>query len=756
MRYAPELRAALFLALVLAALYSPAVFEGKLLSPSALVGSHFPWRANPQTFGSDGPYNFMLSDTTLQFEPWREMQLRSLRRGELPLWNEHSSSGSPLLANSQSAIFYPPNLLAWIWKSQRSFTMAALLKLWLAGMFMFLFLRSRLLGEVPALLGATGLMAGGWFTIWVNHPLSQSAVALPLLFWCIELWVRRSSRLGLLGVAAAVALGLLGGHPETTIHLVAAGSAYALYRLWASGTCTLRLSLEFIAAEILGCGLAAVHVVPFLEFLSESHLLAFRGATFQDGGVPWVGMITLLVPKFFGAHQSFTWWLRETPPLYPNFIEMSAYVGGVSMILAIASISLWRRRPEIRFFWGLAAVCGGLAYSPWLQSRLHWVPILGVTNQGRLLLEVGFALCVCAAITCDAWLRESDASRAPIAVRSLWAATFVLCITIGLFWGGFRCGYSHPVLDSNFSFWCLGASIVLLVAAGLLQLMITRAPGATRVVALALLALAAGDLIAQGRNAVGFLDPRGLAPSSPTIEFLKSDPEPFRLLSVGGALPDAMNLFYDLDSVTGFDVLEVDAYYRLLEPLRTSEFIDSGGEISEQEHALLDRLNVKYLLAPPGVELTGDGIQAVRRGPGGTVFRNDTFWPRVFWVDQAAFAQGNFKPDPDVKVETLQRASASSLYRTTTPDDGVLCIAETHFPGWVSWVDDHQVGVETWSTALRAIPVPAGTHDIELRYRPLSFRTGAWLSVLSLLLACVIGFVSIRNERNRGDERNEG
>ena len=47
----------------------------------------------------------------LQFVPWRAWAWQMLFAGKLPLWNPYVGMGAPLIANYQSALFYPPNLL---------------------------------------------------------------------------------------------------------------------------------------------------------------------------------------------------------------------------------------------------------------------------------------------------------------------------------------------------------------------------------------------------------------------------------------------------------------------------------------------------------------------------------------------------------------------------------------------------------------------------------------------------------------------
>jgi len=52
----------------------------------------------------------------LQFVPWRDFAWNILKSGNLPLWNPMLGMGAPLIANYQSAIFYPPNWLLFLFE----------------------------------------------------------------------------------------------------------------------------------------------------------------------------------------------------------------------------------------------------------------------------------------------------------------------------------------------------------------------------------------------------------------------------------------------------------------------------------------------------------------------------------------------------------------------------------------------------------------------------------------------------------------
>jgi hypothetical protein len=87
---------------------------------------------------------------SLQFVPWWLEGLRQMQDGVVPLWNAFNGMGAPLLANYQTAFFYPPNWILlpfyFIWKEEGlawGFTFLAMLHLIWGGWGMLHFLKQR-------------------------------------------------------------------------------------------------------------------------------------------------------------------------------------------------------------------------------------------------------------------------------------------------------------------------------------------------------------------------------------------------------------------------------------------------------------------------------------------------------------------------------------------------------------------------------------------------------------------------------------
>jgi uncharacterized membrane protein YfhO len=87
------------------------------------------------------------------------------------------------------------------------------------------------------------------------------------------------------------------------------------------------------------------------------------------------------------------------------------------------------------------------------------------------------------------------------------------------------------------------------------------------------------------------------------------------------------------------------------------------------------------------------------------------------------------------------------------PADGLLVLGEVHYPGWRSYVDGDPVPTLRANLALRAVPVPAGQHQVEMVYRPWTVPVGIVISVLTLVGALALIAVSLRRGRRASDSR---
>jgi hypothetical protein len=89
--------------------------------------------------------------------------------------------------------------------------------------------------------------------------------------------------------------------------------------------------------------------------------------------------------------------------------------------------------------------------------------------------------------------------------------------------------------------------------------------------------------------------------------------------------------------------------------------------------------------------------------------------------------------DPD-RLRVLSRVPNATVIDAHLGCPGLVVIGDPWFPGWRAAVDGRPVRIQEFEQVVRAVPVGAGSHRIELRYVPGSVYGGAGLTLLGLLL----------------------
>jgi uncharacterized membrane protein YfhO len=76
------------------------------------------------------------------------------------------------------------------------------------------------------------------------------------------------------------------------------------------------------------------------------------------------------------------------------------------------------------------------------------------------------------------------------------------------------------------------------------------------------------------------------------------------------------------------------------------------------------------------------------------------------------------------------------VLHTRGDEAAAVVLTDVYFPGWEATLDGAAVALLRANLNFRAVAVPAGEHEIEMRYRPASLRWGAGLALLAAV-ACV-------------------
>ncbi len=428
------LGAGAILAAVLVLLFWRALFTDRVLAPADII-FRTPFFADAAPAGFTRPANPLLYDQAYQFAPWRRFTRESLLAGHLPLWNPYSLAGAPFIATQQSAVFYPINLLLLAVPFERTFVWSAILRLWTAGMLTFLLARRVGLSPLPALIPAFAFMLSGFLVVGIGHPHTGVAIWLPGIALAAEVALAAHIRAAVLRSIALVALlvgiQFTGGHIETSADILFGCTLYTLIRWhqlgwWRAGALGARLRplLAYGAGIVLGTGIGAVQLLPFLEWLPLSEEAGNRaaGAGFVlfDPGF-WKQLLLLPLFVFPNIYNKPTW---EDPyfnflPWGRNYHSDMLYVGVLPFLLAIiALIRCWRTAPVVRA-WGIVGLValGRALYLPVFDWFNH-LPLLELGKPHMLRLVGSFSVCMLAGFGAQALF--ADGTRSEARTGGLW------------------------------------------------------------------------------------------------------------------------------------------------------------------------------------------------------------------------------------------------------------------------------------------------------------------------------------------------
>ena len=119
---------------------SPYFLQNKVPYPSKYQVTFFsPWSYYPEFAGP--VKNNAMPDVIDQIYPWKYFTIQSLKNGQIPLWNPYSFAGNPHIANFQSAVFSPFNLILFLQPFYFAWSIFIFIAPFLAAFFNYLFLR---------------------------------------------------------------------------------------------------------------------------------------------------------------------------------------------------------------------------------------------------------------------------------------------------------------------------------------------------------------------------------------------------------------------------------------------------------------------------------------------------------------------------------------------------------------------------------------------------------------------------------------
>jgi hypothetical protein len=754
---------------------------------------------NPDDRGS-----FRAGDFYVQTYACSTYTARELLNGQLPLWNPYVNSGHPFLADVQNSPLYPANLITILFSAPWGYSVLALeleaiAHFFLAGVFTYFLGRRLFRQRGVALVTAAVFTFGGYLTSFppLQLPILETAIWLPLILLLLDLGVEklagrsqggpglapgqsspqgRSTSRGLLycmmgGVVLAVAI--LAGHPQTALYLLYVAAAWYAFRAWGSGAIArLPLVVGFLAFVGVGGGLSAVQLLPAVELM---RLSIRASAAYQDlaSGFALRDLIQIVLPRVTGVWS----------PLYVGVFPLTWVLFAWSVWFKrdiTAPSRQWRRSVG---FWTVMAMLA-LLLTLGGETFLFGFFYLGVPgfdlfrSQERIALVFSLSLALLAGYGLQHFMvlisQAQDRRTSYVILSRLTLALLAVagCLTLLLYLGQNQAGGDQGRLLQD----TMGLTLFvgLLLAANWLWIFVGTHRSWHIGPALGLLlALVIFDLFTfHAPTNIQSRRPERQVSSSALIQALQAAEEdrPFRVHHGGWHLLGNYGCIFGVEDTLGASQLQLASYARFLEQV-------------PQERAW-DMLNVRYVVtwqAQLHVPSEVTYHTTTRRGDDVYLHRLEADTSRA-WVafrgemasdDQALelLSQPDFDRygialldtpvDPPLPSELGQAQvrftsfSAEHLQVTVdTSTRGILVLSELYYPGWQAWLDGQEVPIRRANTLLRAVEVPAGTHLVEMRFRPLSVYLGTILSLLTgvLLLGYTVWALALWRRADSGPD----
>lgn len=748
-------------------------FRGLLPFPGdLLVSFYFPWNSGG-FIGFDQwttHKNVISADVIRQIYPWKTLAIDLLKNGQWPLWNPYNFSGTPLLANLQSSVFFPGNILFFILPQLISWVVLVVGLPLLFSIGMYLFLRVNKLSKPASVFGAIAGSSISYFLVWSEQlVIIQSALFLPFILFLIDKYRNSRSHLSVLFLSILFAFSVFGGHIQTTVYVYLIAILYLIYRRY-----PMRRIFSII---VFSFALAAIQLIPSLELYFQSAREVTSGpGLFSSGILPLKTLITIFAADFFGNPATNNFWGKD----YGNF---QAYFGISALVLAIYGVFYsWKKSPSR--FW-IAALVIGLVVSMWPVANIFHllkIPVLSTGVPARAIFIFQFSATILAALGLH---RALEYQQKHINKTPFIATVLLLGLVYFSLW--FVC-FIHP---GDYVFGVAKNNLILPTAifflTGFLVFICLRLPKFATFAVIGLCLLSSLEYSYFFNKFQPSSQGKFVFPEHPISKYLQSRSDGQRFYGEGTAyLDNNFATYWRVYATEGYDSLYILRYGELLASAKdgslSSEVTRSDATLPTErgvnKDRLMDLLGVRYVLnkidtpvsnwQPDNFHFPEDKYQLIWQSGKWQAYQRVNYFPRAFLAgnykmekSSQAIIASTYDPtnnirdtailesDPQVHPEgggianvAITGYSANKIeIRSFSEVPKILVISDVYFPGWKATVDGRDTVVLRADYALRAISLNKGEHKIELVYDPDSFRWGIAISLVSLLGLVTICFL---------------
>lgn len=735
-----------FIVIIVSAFFWQFLLKGLLPIPAdTIIGLYHPFRdLYAKEYPRGIPFkNSLITDPVRQQYPWRKLAVSLEKDLQLPLWNPYSLSGAPLLANFQSSVFYPLNILFFLLPFSFGWSLLVMLQPLLAGVFLYLYLENLKLDKFSAFFGSLVFSLSGFFVAWLEWgTVLNTALWLPLILLSIDkLVLSKEKQLSIWNVIFILSLvfSFFAGHLQTFFYLFLISFIYLFVKWWQYGKSKKLLALFTIQYSVFTI-ITSVQWIPTLQFILLSARNVDQSPLLSPGWfIPWQNLIQFVAPDFFGNPATLNYWGIW------NYGEFIGYIGILPLILVF--FAMFFRRDKKTLFFGSIFFLSLIFALPTYIAKIPFllrIPFIDTAQPTRLIFLSDFSLAVLSAFGLDYLLRTKN--KKGIFYPLIFIGVIILASWIFVLLGG-RIDKSlivnlsvskHNLMLPTFTF--LLSAIIFLI----LVLFKKLSKHAVLMICIIIVALVVSDLFRFGWKFTPFTDRKYLFPATPAINFLQKQKGVFRIMATdSGILPPDFSVIYKIQSIEGYDPLYLQRYGELIAasergkpdiapPFGFNRIITPHNFDSN----IINLLGVKFILSLS--DINKKGYRKVYQEGQTQIYKNMNVFPRAFFVKNLDLADNKqsamndvFKSNISLKdtaiveglnikkninvgsVKIVNYSENKVLLETNNNSNGFLVLTDTFYPTWHATVDGRQTRIYKTDFNFRGIAVSKGKHLIE-------------------------------------------
>ncbi|MDI6752617.1 MAG: YfhO family protein [bacterium] len=725
---------------------------------------------------------FFYGDMGRYFYPIKHLTLSFIKEGIFLLWNPYLFCGTPLLANPQSQILYPPSILLYIAGPCLGLNLFIFFHLLLAGFSTYLLARQMGLEHPSSFLACLVYTFSGWLISTIDILIAFSSSAwIPIIFY---LWLRSVSSLRYtIWTGIAIGLQILAGEPLISYATILLLVIHSIYLIFSERR--YYQSRKLILVVLIGIAITLFQLIPFLQLALESTRLSHKVHSTSWSFSPFE-MTRFIIPSAFGNPIGAT---HEVTTLFGGQSWLkSPYLGIIPFLLILLAFK--ERKPPFFLlslvifllfsFGGYTPIYKFIQSLPFFSLLRYPVKFISIfTLIGAILSGFGFSILI----------KKRNSSFFFIPFLLVLGLAFFLFLSKDIIISNLKMD------DATSSVWVanlLQDTIfisIILFGAGILFFIKEKIKNSIFVLALFLLVLF--DLFFFQKRILLTTEPEIFQFETKNIKFLKEKEDRLYIsplimeksIAQKGSsheesfmknlicLAPNLGLIHKISYCQGYDpIIMRDPSYII--------WLINTDHLSRTFH-LLSLINARYIISETRIDIEQFKFifQDGERGP--FLYENISFLPRAFFVQKKRvvpnrmkileeMADPGFNPREEVILEEepiknqnakckMQNAKSKihirSILRSNNPkckiikyepnrvvidvdtaSDGFLFLSDAYYPEWRAYVNGKKTKLYRANYCFRAVQLKEGKHTVEFKYLPRTFIIGLIGSLISLVI----------------------